>query len=120
MSASLHPRSRDGGMGDCIIIKGAMEFPILNELQLPETCIKLISQFAREPHPTALLMRSMQFQRLRAGYNQNLGCHYPACLNVRGSLKRGFNPFKLDFMKFEYDRLTGELHIDENDDGPGC
>ena len=88
-----------------------MEFPILNELRLPETCIKLITQFAREPHPTALLMRSMQFQRFRAGYNQNLGCHFPACLRVRGSMRRGFDSFKLDYMTFEYDGLTGERHI---------
>ena len=40
-----------------------MELPILNELRLPDTCIKLITQFLRESHPTALLIGELSFHR---------------------------------------------------------
>ena len=103
-----------------------MEFPILNELRLPETCIKLITQFAREPDPRAVLIKSLQFRRFRAGYNENLNCHYPRRLEVRGSMRgfitiRGRNMFQMDQINFFYDRLTGEQHIydDDDDDEPG-
>ena len=39
-----------------------MEFPILNNLNLPETCIKLIKQFLWEPHPTAVLIKELTFE----------------------------------------------------------
>ena len=38
-----------------------MEFPILNELHLPETCLRLIKQFLWEPHPTAVLIKGLTF-----------------------------------------------------------
>ena len=97
-----------------------MEFPVLNGLNLPETCIRLITQFAREPHPTAVLIKSLQFRRFKAGYTEILHCHYPRRLEVRGSMRgsitiRGRNMFLIDQINLFYDRLTGEQHIDDND-----
>ena len=96
-----------------------MEFPVLNELHLPEACIRLITQFAREPHPTAVLIKSLQFRRFRAGYNETLNCHYPRCLEVRGAAITPRGQFKIDWFNFEYDRVTGEKHRYDDDDEPG-
>ena len=97
-----------------------MEFPVLNELHLPEACIRLITQFAREPHPTAVLIKSLQFRRFRARYNSNLAFFCHACLRVTGAaiIKRGI--FERDWLSFEYDRITGDQSIyDDDDDEPG-
>ena len=40
-----------------------MEFPILLELPLPETCRKIVTQFLRPIHPTARLINALTFQR---------------------------------------------------------
>ena len=40
-----------------------MEFHVLNELHLPDSCIRLITQFLREPHPTAVLIGELSFHR---------------------------------------------------------
>ena len=48
-----------------------MEFPVLLELPLPAPCRKIVTQFLREPHPTALLIGRLSFRRYRD--NVNLG-----------------------------------------------
>ena len=96
-----------------------MEFPVLNKLYLPDSCIRLITQFAREPHPTAVLIKSLQFQRFKAGYTEILHCHYPRRLEVRGAAITPRGPFEIDWFKLEYDRLTGEKHRYDDDDEPG-
>ena len=40
-----------------------MEFPVLMKLPIPLSAIRLITQFAWEPHPTALLIKALKFER---------------------------------------------------------
>ena len=39
-----------------------MEFPILNLLHLPVPALMIITQFLREPHPTAKLIHALDFE----------------------------------------------------------
>jgi hypothetical protein len=39
-----------------------MEFPILNLLHLPGPASRIITQFLREPHPTAKLIHDLKFE----------------------------------------------------------
>ena len=41
----------------------AMEFPILTLLPLPLPAIRLVTQYLRQPHPTALLIKPLKFLR---------------------------------------------------------
>ena len=38
-----------------------MEFPFLLKLPLSEIPLQIVSQFLREPHPAALLIKQLQF-----------------------------------------------------------
>ena len=62
-----------------------MEFPILRELPLPDSCVKIVTQFLREPHPTAMLIKELRFRR-SGGLCYIKGHRYKPCvsLNVYG------------------------------------
>jgi len=39
-----------------------MEFPIVSQLRLPKTAQRIITQLLREPHPTAALIKNLDFE----------------------------------------------------------
>ena len=91
-----------------------MEFPILQKLPSPHTAIRIVTAFLREPHPTAALIKALQFRHYSWGFSlsgdairyhrQNV---YPPRF-CQGKLT--------DVMKmFEFDEDTGELVIPYDD-----
>lgn len=61
-----------------------MEFPILDKLPLPATCRKLVTQFLREAHPTAELIKWLHFRREEAQESDYVDEGSSACLLVSG------------------------------------
>ena len=45
-----------------------MEFPILQKLRLPETAIRMVTEFLREPHPTAAMIKAVHFDHYPWGF----------------------------------------------------
>jgi len=90
----------------------AMEFPVLGEMHLPDSAVKIITQFLREPHPTALLFKDIRF------YNHQAPGPF-VFLTVRGygiRVKDGRTPYPhtydnegiIDRIMFCYNKFTGE------------
>jgi hypothetical protein len=105
-----------------------MEFPILNELHLPETCLRLIKQFLWEPHPTAVLIKGLTFERGFVEWEDPNDAEIRAVFSVFGPHVRRLmvdswythrfthpllHPLEDDFWQefgFSYDDSTGEDH----------
>ena len=55
-----------------------MEFPILQKLRLPETAIRMVTEFLRKPHPTAALIKALHFDHYPWGFalsGDAIRCH---------------------------------------------
>ena len=57
-------------------IHGAMELPILNHLPLSDIPRRIVLQFLRKPHPTALLIKSLWFERDTIELDDDGVCDY--------------------------------------------
>ena len=103
-----------------------MEFPVLQELPLPALCVKLVTQFLREPHPAAMLIQKLTFEHDEQAWDEDdddervhieLTVKGPGLRQLNQSLwppryvvwpKRNANyphPFRQYFV---FDELTGE------------
>ena len=40
-----------------------MQFPHINKLELPDECRSIVISFLRVPHPTAKMIKALQFER---------------------------------------------------------
>ena len=94
-----------------------MEFPILHRLLMPQTAIRTVTEFLREPHPTAALIKALRFSSHPGGfsiYGNTLRFHqvdtYPPRF-FRGTVA------SVNMMRvFQYDE-DGEPEIEDYGDG---
>lgn len=111
-----------------------MEFPIVDRLPLPMTCKKMVVEFLREPHPTAVLMKKLTFGRRESTQDpgqfwltvQGDGVQFkdPDCNTLSdGAWVRALFPSRPGpVMVFKYKSATGEplypldLDVLERDD----
>ncbi len=96
-----------------------MEFPILQHLPLPGPAIRMVTEFLREPHPTAAMIKALRFSRWSGGFSvkgktiryHKMGAYPPKFMRDRlttVSVMRIFN----------FDEETGEFEIESDyDDG---
>ena len=75
-----------------------MELPVLLLTTLPESAIKLVTQFLRKPHPCALMIKELTF--------------YQTGLLSKSPVGKRFTTLNVEIEKstycFFYDGLTGE------------
>jgi hypothetical protein len=89
-----------------------MEFPILEELSLPLTAIRIVTEFLREPHPTAAMIKDVLFQQYEWGSlvsGKTVRCHVgnrhpPKYMKVSAKI--------VCMLKFVFDPYTGEFCMD--------
>ena len=119
-----------------------MEFRILSLMPLPETARKLVTQFLREPHPTANLIQALKFEREEAQESdeENEQHRIPECLKITGPgvrikdlstpwphtyvIRHKYTPYNPRWsawettycLWFSYDEQTGELNPQDDDD----
>ena len=100
-----------------------MELPILQLLPgpLPMDAIRIITQFLRKPHPTAEMIKALEFVPHQCGFallGATLRFHqvntYPPRY-IRGPISEEVQMTMVRW--FEYDEDTGEPEIDEDDGG---
>ena len=91
-----------------------MELPILKQLPLPETAVRMVTQFLRKPHPTAAMIKELHFDHYPWGfslYGEPVRYHrqnaYPPRF-CKGVLSRAMKVWVFD--------KTGELEIPVDDD----
>ena len=94
-----------------------MELPILKYLPLPEDARRIVIQFLRKPHPTAVLIKQLTFERfpndgdMLAYWNAPI---WPFGYSVRGDTIRRSDPYnprvlrKIREFRFHLDEHTGE------------
>jgi hypothetical protein len=103
-----------------------MEFPVLHELPLPALCVKLVTQFLREPHPAAMLVQKLTFEHDEQEWDEDdddervhikLTVKGPGLRQLNRSLwppryivwlKRNANYPHPFYQSFVFDELTGE------------
>ena len=85
-----------------------MEFPILTFLPMPAPAIRLVTQFLREPHPTAILIQKLTFIRTDPDYEEcDEDPSFPATLLVDGEAIMVCE-FTQHRLLFTYNKHTGE------------
>ena len=88
-----------------------MEFSVLLALPLPATCRKIVTQFLREPHPTATLIKVVRFQYDVIEYHDGWRCLVITGPSVRVLHRRKWPPsYECGVwgLAFCYDAITGE------------
>ena len=91
-----------------------MELPILNLLPLPQTAIQMVTRFLRKPHPTALLIKELDFWHMETLMNfETSGIFMETMLVVRGYTLRtkrdcGANPYAYSRRIAGDDRMDGD------------
>ena len=83
--------------------------PVVNYLQLPEEVLHIIDLFLRKPHPTAVMMAELSFERNRyLVFERDGECHTEEVYNVHGPQRLSLKPGEWYANVFNYNRPFGE------------
>ena len=92
-----------------------MQFPHINKLELPDECRSIVISFLRVPHPTAKMIKALQFERRGVDVYPFLG---KLKLVITGPGVREYWDWVEDIPElfFSYSEVTGEPLLHWNDD----
>ena len=92
-----------------------MEFPILQRLPLPQTAIRMVTEFLREPHPTAVMIKAVHFDHYPWGFalwGDAIRYHRQNVYPPRFCRGKPANTMRVS----EFDEETGEFVVPDDGD----